>query len=295
MKRNNAYTDCDNRVNEAHKRNPRILVVLPIIAILFFAASALAGCSSSKSVADAGTEQLSAEEEPATLRILAATSLKGVLQTLAPEFESKENAKIIFSFASSGDLQMQIEQGAPADLFISAGKKQMDALAEKELILPETRLNILGNELVVIVPEQAGTTIAGIDDVLNNRDIKKLAIGIPETSPAGKYAQEALIKAGIWDGLQPKLVMAKDVRQVVTYVETGNVEAGLVYRSDVLNSKASRIAHIVASELHSPIVYPLAVLADTSEPVLAAKYINYLRAPRAASEFEKSGYTVLSE
>ncbi|MDP2211487.1 MAG: molybdate ABC transporter substrate-binding protein [Candidatus Aquicultor sp.] len=295
MKRDIAHTDCDNRIDEAHKQDLRILVVLPIIAILFLAASALAGCTSSKSAADVGTEQPLAKEKPTTLRIMAATSLKDVLQTLAPEFESKENAKIIFSFASSGDLQMQIEQGAPADLFISAGKKQMDALEEKDLILPETRFNILGNDLVVIVPEQEGTTISVIDDVLNNRDIKKLAICIPETSPAGKYAQEALIKAGIWEGLQPKLVMAKDVRQVVTYVETGNVDAGLVYRSDVHNSKASRIAHIVASELHSPIVYPVAALADTSEPVLAAKFIEYLRAARAASEFEKSGYTVLSE
>jgi molybdate transport system substrate-binding protein len=284
-----------NRVKEARKFIPRILALLPIIMLLALAASMLAGCSSSKSVADAGTEQPSAKEEQATLRILAATSLKDVLQALAPEFEAKENAKIILSFASSGDLQTQIEQGAPADLFISAGKKQMDALGNKELILSETRQNLLGNELVLIVHGQAGTTITGIEDLLNNTNIKKLAICIPETSPAGKYAQEALIKVGIWDGLQTKLVMAKDVRQVVTYVETGNVDAGLVYRSDIHNSKGSRIAHVVASELHSPIVYPVAVLAETSEPALAVKYIEYLRAARASVEFEKSGYTVLSE
>ncbi|MBS3908798.1 MAG: molybdate ABC transporter substrate-binding protein [Actinobacteria bacterium] len=295
MKREIAHAVGDGRVDEAHRRDRRILVVLPIIALLSIAASALSGCSSPRPATEAGTGQPLAGEERATLRVMAATSLKDVLRTLAPEFESKENAKIIFNFASSGDLRVQIEQGAPADLFISAGKEQMDALGAKNLILPETRLNILGNELVLIVPEQAGTTIAGIDDVLRSRDIKRLAIGIPESVPAGKYAQEALMKAGIRDGPRPKLVMAKDVRQVVTYVETGNVDAGFVYRSDVKNSKASRVVHVVSGELHSPIVYPVAVLAETSEPVLAAKFIEYLRAARAASEFEKSGFTVLSE
>jgi molybdate transport system substrate-binding protein len=260
--------------------------------------AAATGCSAAQSSGGADAEsktQAAAQQEPSTLRIMSAASLKDVLQHLAPDFEAGENARIIFNFASSGDLQVQIEQGAPADLFISAGKKQVDTLEQKGLLQAGTRVDLLANDLVVIVPEENRAMAGGIEDLVRNAQIEKVAICIPEASPAGKYAQEALVTAGIWSDIQPKLVMAKDVRQIVTYVETGNVDAGLVYRSDANVSTAARIALVIPAEFHSPIVYPAAVLKNAGSTALAARFIEYLAEEEPSQAFKEYGFKVLRE
>ncbi|MHB8840388.1 MAG: molybdate ABC transporter substrate-binding protein [Candidatus Aquicultor sp.] len=233
---------------------------------------------------------------PAELNVSAAVSLKDALQKLASDFERENDVKLVFNFASSGDLQTQIEQGAPVDVFISAGKKQMDTLEEKKLIDAGIRSSLLGNELVLIVSQTSKQTIAKIEELAKAKDIKNIAIGMPEIVPAGKYAKETLQKAGIWENAKPKLVMAKDVRQVIEYVETGNAGAGFAYRSDVKasgNSGKVQIALVIPDAYHSPIIYPIAVVTDTKQCGLSTKFIEYLKSMRASEIFREFNFKPL--
>ena len=135
------------------------------------------------------------------------------------------------NYGASGTLQQQIEQGAPVDVYLSASPKQMDALEKKGLLLPGTRKNLLRNEIVLIVPKDSSSHVSSFQD-LARPDVKQIALGEPTTVPAGEYAQEVLTYLGIYGVVKPKAVLAKDVRQVLTYVETGNVDAGIVYSTD---------------------------------------------------------------
>jgi len=156
--------------------------------------------------------------------ISAAASLKDALAELETKFEGEhKNIDLTFNFAASGTLQKQIEQGAPADLFFSAGEKQMKTLSEKKLVGASEV--ILKNALVLVVPKEGVEVPAELKD-LSKETYKKIALGEPETVPAGSYAKQALTKGEIWDIVQSKIVFAKDVRQVLTYVETGNTDAG---------------------------------------------------------------------
>lgn len=259
---------------------------------IFILVLLLSACSS-KSVTNVqgDVEKRSAVSgEPVELNVSAAASLKDMLQSIAEGFEEEENVKLVFNFASSGDLQVQIERGAPADIFISAGKKQMDAIADKGLIDSKSRFNLLSNDLVVVIPDKSGGDISAIEDLGKEDGIKRIAIGTPETVPAGKYAKESLEKANIWQDVQNKLILTKDVHQIINYVATGNVDAGFVYASDAINAKGVEVAVKVQGEYHEPIVYPVAVLKDATNPELAEKYIEYLQSEEAARTFTRFGF-----
>lgn len=258
--------------------------------------AAISGCAGNASEKpQVTTINLEDQKAPTELNVSAAASLKDVLQKLAVDFEIENHAKLVFNFASSGDLQTQIEQGAPVDVFISAGKKQMDALTKDKLIDAGTRSNLLGNELVLVVPQTSKETIPTITDLVKDKDIEHVAIGIPETVPAGKYAKETLQKTGAWGDVKPKLVMAKDVRQVIEYVETGNAGAGFVYKSDVRTSAKVTIALIIPDSYHSPIVYPIAVVKDARQRELAAKFIEYLKGAKAFGVFKEFDFKPLAK
>ncbi|MDK2881016.1 MAG: molybdate transport system substrate-binding protein [Clostridia bacterium] len=221
--------------------------------------------------------------------VSAAISLKDALEQIKKNYTEKHpEVKLTCNLGSSGSLQKQIEQGAPADLFISAGASQMDQLAAKGLIDTASRITLLGNELVLITP-QNGPEFRDFSD-LAGPAVKKIALGLPDTVPAGKYSQETLVNLKLWDRLQPKLVMANNVRQVLTYVETGNVDAGFVYRSDVLAGKNIRVALTVPDNLHKPIVYPAAVLKNARQKDEARKFLNYLASPEGMQVFEEYGF-----
>lgn len=232
--------------------------------------------------------------DPVELNISAAASLKDALLELQPVFEKSENVKLILNFAASGTLQKQIEEGAPCDLFISAAKKQMDALDEKKLIVNESRKNLLGNDLVLIVSEQSKNDISDIADILKN-EITKISIGTPESVPAGSYAKESLEKLSMWKDVESKLVYAKDVRQVLTYVETGEVDAGIVYSSDAALLKKGAIVKSLPSDSHKPIVYPAAIINESKQKDMAAKLLEFLSSDEAAKSFEKYGFQVLNQ
>lgn len=232
-----------------------------------------------------------AEAPPAKtveLNVFAAASLTDAAQELQKLYNKEHpDIKIVYNFASSGTLQKQIEEGAPADLFISAGKKQMDTLQEAGLIVDSTRQNLLGNELVLIVPQDS--SVSSFKDLATDK-IGKIGIGTPETVPVGKYSQEALTTMGIWESLQPKLVMAKDVRQVLTYVESNNVDAGLVYRSDTYGVDKVRIVETAPAESHSPIVYPMAIVKASQQQAAAEDFFTFLTGGAADKIFEKYGF-----
>jgi molybdate transport system substrate-binding protein len=188
-------------------------------------------------------------------------------------------------------LQKQIEQGAPADLFISAAPKQMDALDQKNLIQKPTRKNLLENQLVLIVPKKSSMDVTAYDDLTKDR-VKKFSIGEPETVPAGQYAQQVLKKIDLWDKVKDKAVLAKDVRSVLTYVETGNVEAGIVYQTDAAVSDKVQIVSAAPAGSHQPIIFPIAVLTGAKQPKAAEEFLTYLCSAEAKIIFEKHGFVI---
>ncbi|MFC0611848.1 molybdate ABC transporter substrate-binding protein [Scopulibacillus daqui] len=253
-----------------------------------------AGCSpdseSSEKQADAKTKN---NRESVTLTISAAASLKDALDDIQKSFEKAHpNVKLKFNFGGSGDLQKQIEQGAPADLFISASRENYDQLAKKGLI--KEGKSLLANSLVLITPADSKVSIKNFKN-LKNKDIHKIAIGIPQTVPAGEYAKETLQHLNIWKAIQPKTVMAKDVRQVLSYVETGNVDAGIVYKTDALTSKKVKMDATANHSDHSAIFYPAGIIKDTKHPKAAKTFYDALQAGQSQKIFKKYGFIVLSK
>jgi molybdate transport system substrate-binding protein len=228
--------------------------------------------------------------QPIELNVAAAVSMKDTLTEIQQNYQRiKPQIRINYNLASSGALQKQIEQGAPADLFISAAARQMDELAAKNLINQQTRRNLVENQLVMIAPKDSTLDLQKFEDIANNR-VKKFAMGEPETVPAGQYAQQVLRKLNLWDITKDKAVLAKDVRTVLTYVETGNVEAGLVYRTDAAVSDKVQIVTAAPGGSHQPIVYPAAVLTGAQQTKEAEEFLAYLSSPEAQTIFEKNGF-----
>lgn len=231
--------------------------------------------------------------QPLDLTISAATSLQDALEAIAPIYQNNQpEVDITYNFGSSGSLQQQIEQGAPVDIFISAAAKQMDALEAKNLLLPGTRRDLLRNKVVLIVPKD-NTTIKSFED-LGTDALTSIALGEPESVPAGEYAEEILTSLGILDAVTPKAVYGKDVRQVLNYVATGNVDAGIVYSSDAKVSEDIKIVATASEDSHSPVIYPVAVLQDSVNPEAAQELEEFLFTPEAKTIFEEYGFMAVS-
>ncbi|RAV08464.1 molybdate ABC transporter substrate-binding protein [Paenibacillus contaminans] len=261
-------------------------LIVPFVLLL-----GILGCSQSD---NAGKTEDKQTKEPAKTELVvsAAASLTDSLQEIKKSFELQNGSiQLTFNFGSSGALQQQIEQGAPADLFFSAGKKQMTTLVEKKLVDENAQKNLLSNALVLIIPSDAKAVPAAVND-LTKPEYKKVATGEPETVPVGGYAKDALIYAKLWDELQPKLVLAKDVRQVLTYVETGNADAGFVYRTDALTSSKVKEAFAVDPKSYKTIEYPVGIVKSTGHAKEAQAFYDYLQSEAALGIFVKYGFTV---
>jgi molybdate transport system substrate-binding protein len=233
--------------------------------------------------------QQSPPATPAPVTVSAAISLKDVLDQLGREYErDNPGAKVTFNYAGSGTLQHQIEQGAPVDIYFSAAQKQMDALQSAGLILADTRKNIVANDLVLIAPSNTDNIHTFQD--LAKSVVKTVALGEPATVPAGMYAQQTLEHLGLWTDVQKKAVYAKDVRQVVTFVASGNADAGLVYRTDAQTSPKIRTIFTAPPNSHDPIVYPAAVLKNSKEPDAAKAFLGFLETPHALEIFKTYGF-----
>lgn len=220
--------------------------------------------------------------------ISAAASLRDSLDKIAVLYEKQHpDIDLVFNYGASGTLQKQIEQGAPADLFFSAGDKQMKALVDGGLVSDNTEL--LKNQLVVVVPSDSMTPIATITQ-LTDKSFKKVAVGQPESVPAGQYAQQSLTAKNVWDTLQSKLVFAKDVRQVLSYVETGNADAGIVYKTDALTSNKVKIALTVGAHVHKPINYPVGLVKESKHQAAAKAFYSYVQTKSASDVFTSYGF-----
>lgn len=221
------------------------------------------------------------------LTVSAATSLQDAFKAIEPIYNEVE-VDLTYNFGSSSSLQQQIEQGAPIDVFISASVEQMDALEAKNLILPETRRDLLTNQIVLIVAKD-NTTIQSFAD-LGTDALTQIALGEPGSVPAGKYAEEILTSLGILDVVTPKAVYGKDVRQVLNYVATGNVDAGIVYFSDAKVSQDVKVVATASLDSHSPVVYPIAVLQDSLNVEAAKELAEFLFTPEAQKVFREYGF-----
>jgi molybdate transport system substrate-binding protein len=223
------------------------------------------------------------------ITVSAAISLKDALDEISHLYSSEHpSAEVHFNLGGSGTLQRQIEQGAPVDIFISASPKEMDSLQSQALLLPDTRKDLAQNSVVLIVPA-GSSSISGFQD-LTKAAVKTVAVGEPQTVPAGKYAQEVLTHFGIFDQLKPKLVLAKDVRQVLTYVETGNADAGIVYATDAKISKRVTVVATASADSHSPVVYPAALIKRSKNPAGAKMFLEFLGGEKARAVFQKYGF-----
>jgi molybdate transport system substrate-binding protein len=241
------------------------------------------------------TAQPTQAPQPVTLNISVAASVTDAIKEIDGLYvKDRSWVTITPNFASSGTLQKQIENGAPTDVFISAAAAQMDALQKGQLIIDSSRKNLLINKVVLIVPLDSKLGLTSFNDLTSDK-VKQLAIGDPKSVPAGTYAQQAFDQLGITDQLKSKYVIGSDVRQVLTYVESGNVDAGVVYMTDTIVSTKVKIVANAPDEINAKIVYPVAVIKTSKNLDEASNFINFLFGSSAKASFEKFGFTVVSK
>jgi molybdate transport system substrate-binding protein len=232
----------------------------------------------------------SAAGDPVELTVSAAASVQDALKEVQGAYGSEvaPNVTITYNFGSSGSLAQQIAQGAPSDVFLSASPKWMDDLEAKGQLLEGSRRDLLRNAMVLIVPQDKAT-VADFKD-LDLASVEKVAIGEPESVPAGTYAKEVLTTLNLFEALQPKLVFGKDVRQVLAYVATGNVDAGLVYATDAIGSDQVQVVATAPADSHAPIIYPVAVVGDSEDTEAAQGFVDFLSSDRAIAIFRDYGF-----
>ena len=238
-----------------------------------------------------------------TLTVSAAASLTNAFNEIGKAFETKHpESKIQFNFAASGVLLQQITQGAPVDVFASADQETMDKAEAQGVIKAGTRVDFVGNNLVLIVPTDSKLKFTSLNDLLQ-ADVKHIAIGNPATTPNGRYARAAMQHAGVWTAIEPRLVLAENVRQSLSYVGRGEVDAGFVFSTDAKQDEgkvnvALTIPTVKAGNaegewIPSPIVYPAAEVASTKHK-LAPAFITFLRSPEGQTILAKYGFNTIS-
>jgi molybdate transport system substrate-binding protein len=228
----------------------------------------------------------------AQVTVFAAASLTESLQEIAATYEKQSGDKLVFNFAASGTLARQIEEGAPADIFFSADEAKADALEKKGLLVKETRRSLLANSLV-IVAAPGGPVIRSPAD-LTNAAVKRIALGDVKIVPAGTYARVYFEKSGLWPGVEPKVVPCENVRAVLAAVESGNVEAGVVYKTDAAISRTVKVCFEVPAAEGPKISYPAAQTANAPQPAAAKKFLGYLAGREAGAVFARHGFVLLS-
>jgi molybdate transport system substrate-binding protein len=230
------------------------------------------------------------------ITISAAISLKEAFAEIGKSFEDgQKGTRVQFNFGASGDLVRQILAGAPVDVFASAGLREMDELEQKGLTAPGTRVNFAGNTVVLVVPKASTLRLEAFSD-LTRKEVKKMAIGNPQTVPAGRYAEQVLRSLQLWDPLKDKLVFAENVRQVLDYVARGEVDAGLVYATDV----STRVRHLkkvlpAPEGSHAPVVYPIAAIKNGKDERTARAFISLVVSAEGKRILERYGFKTLAD
>ena len=229
------------------------------------------------------------------LTVFAAASLTDAMKDVATLWQSTGHAPLRQSFGASSTLARQIEQGAPVNLFASADEKWMDYLAERNLIAAGTRRQLLGNDLVLIVPADRATKVTigpGFDILSLLGPNGRITTGDPAHVPVGLYAEQALRKLGLWDVVAPRLASTADVRAALLLVERGEAPAGIVYSTDAAVSKGVAIAGAFPDDSHEPITYPFAVTKSSDTPEARA-LMDFLAGPQARAVFLRRGFKVM--
>ena len=234
---------------------------------------------------------LSAKLFAAELTVHAAASLTEAMKEIATTYEKQSGDKLQLNFGASSLLARQIEEGAPADLFLSADEAKMDNLENKGLLLPGTRRSLLSNLLVIVVSSDARAVPNSASDLVKP-EYKKIALAQPDSVPVGIYAREYLQKLGLWEKVKDKVVPTENVRAALAAVESGNVEAGFVYKTDSLISKKVKVAVEISATEGPKISYPIAVIKSSKEPERAKKLEEYLAGAEARKVFEKFGFII---
>jgi molybdate transport system substrate-binding protein len=225
--------------------------------------------------------------------VSAAASLTDVLKEIATGYQSKSKHTVKFNFGPSSGLARQIDEGAPADIFFSADLPQMDALDKKDRLEPGTRKSLLSNQLVIIVPADSKLSLSSPKDLLK-ADIKRIALAEPSSVPVGVYSSKYLTDEGLWDQVKPKIVPVQDVRATLASVESGNVEAGFVYKTDAAVSKKIKIVYEVPVDKGPKIIYPVAVVKESKRKEAARDFLNYVQTAASKDLFKKYGFVVLN-
>lgn len=234
-----------------------------------------------------------ADDKKSELLIGAAASLKQVMSELETIYSAENQMTTLnFSYASSGTLEQQIREGAPIDIFISAALKQMDALEKDDLILKDTRKDLVRNQLVLIIPKESSLDITEFDDILK---APVIAIGDPASIPAGQYAKEVFTSIGIDKEVEAKATYGKDVSEVLAWVSSGNADAGVVYSTDAITDDNVKIAAYADEAYHSKIIYPAAIIKTSGEIEAAKDFLNFLGSQEAQEVFVKYGFASIKE
>jgi len=269
----------------------RFLLIISLMLLIIIMSVACSGQSQQKR-AQSG-QGVAQPEGQAELLLSAAASLNVVLDEIINGFQEQYGIHIEVNYGSSGMLQKQIQQGAPVDVFISAGSKQMDELLEQQLVQDVKPL--LRNSLVAISASKVNVEYHSLDELLTAISSDHIALGQPETVPAGYYAQQALTAEGIWSSWQDRYVYGKDVRQVLSYVEQGNAQLGFVYATDALSSNAVQVVYRVPEELHEPIEYPIAIVANSKQRDIAQQFLSFMQQAEWRDHYEQSGFQVVAQ
>jgi molybdate transport system substrate-binding protein len=230
----------------------------------------------------------------AELNVFAAASLTDAMHEISDAYEKGGGDHILLNLGASSTLARQIQEGAPADLFLSADEAKMDSLEKGKHLLTGTRKSVLSNTLVVVVPNDSTLKISSMKD-LAAPNIRAIALAEPQTVPAGIYAKEHLRKLGLWSKVIDRVVPTENVRAALAAVESGNVDAGIVYKTDAQISKKVRVAYEVPRAEGPVISYPFAALAESKQPEAARKFLAYLESPEALAVFRKYGFLILGE
>jgi molybdate transport system substrate-binding protein len=243
----------------------------------------------------AGTPPTAAAQD--SLTVFAAASLKNALDDTNSTFSKATGVKVVASYAASSALAKQIEQGAPADIFISADLQWMDYVAERKLIKPDSRVNLLGNKLVLIAPKDSKLdtiTIANGFDIAKLAGDGRIAVADVKAVPAGLYAKAALQSLGAWAAAEPKLAQAENVRATLAFVARGETPIGIVYETDAKIEPKVKIIGVFPDGSYPPVTYPVAATAASKNAQIAS-YLNFLRSGAAKAIFERYGFSFLTK
>jgi len=267
--------------------------ILIIAAIFIVAIVGVGACSAGLFDFLGGNNNTNSNLSGQEVNLAAAASLKNVYdQKLIPMFEQKyPGVKVTPTYASSGDLQSQIENGLEADVFMSAANKQMNALANKSLVNNDTNVQFLENKVVLIVPKDSSSNISSFDDLKKVNGT--IAIGDPASVPAGQYGKEVLTNLGIWNDTESKMSLGTDVTAVLNQVAQGSADCGIVYSTDAKsNDKVKVVCEAPEGSLKTPVIYPVAELKNPKHPDAAKAFMDFLQTKEAKDVFVEYGFTI---